>query len=64
MSNFALFISIAKMRLAFLDFAACTQAKPTAPSPNTATVEPSCTLHVFHTAPSPVLWKLSRCDET
>lgn len=54
-SNFALFMSIAKIRLAFLVFAAWTQAKPTAPSPNTATVAPSWTLQVFQTAPNPVL---------
>ncbi len=33
----------------------CTTAKPTAPSPNTATEAPASTLHVFHTAPNPVL---------
>ena len=33
----------------------CIQARPTAPRPNTATVLPSVTLQVFHTAPRPVL---------
>ena len=37
------------------DLAPCTIAKPTAPSPNTATVVPSSILHVFQAAPSPVL---------
>lgn len=70
-SNFALFISMAKIRLAFLVLAAWIAARPTAPSPNTATVAPSCTLHVFHTAPKPVLnvlkkkkWKGNLSDRT
>lgn len=54
-SNLALFISIAKMRPAFRDLAACTHARPTAPRPKTATVAPSWTLQVFQTAPKPVL---------
>ena len=42
------------MRAAPAIFAACTTASPTAPKPNTATDDPSSTLHVFQTAPRPV----------
>merc|ERR1719247_4049116 len=55
MSNFVGFVSIAKIRFAFLAWHAWMAARPTAPSPNTAAVEFSSTLQVFHTAPRPVL---------
>eukprot|EP01047_Picozoa_sp_COSAG01_P092406 COSAG01_NODE_23785_length_802_cov_0.705548_2_plen_78_part_00 len=45
---------MAKMRSAPRICAPCTQASPTAPRPNTPTLEPASTSQVFHTAPKPV----------
>jgi len=47
--------SIPMMRFAFAITAPCTTAKPIAPSPNTATVEPGRTLATLSTAPTPVV---------
>ena len=33
----------------------CTAARPTPPTPKTATVEPGCTFAVFTAAPNPVV---------
>ena len=53
-SNFFGLTSTAMIRVAPTSLAACTTARPTAPSPNTATELPGVTLVVFRTAPRPV----------
>lgn len=55
LASFSEFISIPIILEAPLERAPSTAASPTAPRPNTATVDPACTLAVFHAAPRPVV---------
>ncbi len=54
MANLPGLVSMAKMRFAPRILAPWITDRPTAPSPNTATLEPPSTSQVFHTAPKPV----------